>query len=58
MTFMDQPLLKPKEAAEQLGVNAKTIARWCRDGKLAHVKTLGGHRRIPVSEVERLKTLQ
>lgn len=55
---MDQPLLKPKEAAEQLGVNAKTIARWCRDGKLAHVKTLGGHRRIPVSEVERLKTLQ
>lgn len=53
---MNEPeLLTPREAAEQLGVSAKTVSNWCKIGKIAHIRTLGGHRRIPKSEVERIK---
>lgn len=28
-------------------MNPKTVARWCREGRLTAYKTPGGHRRIP-----------
>jgi len=54
---MTQEWFTPAEVATILGVSAKTVARWCREGKVAHTKTLGGHRRIDTKEVDRLKEL-
>ena len=47
-------LYRLKEAAEILGVHPQTLQRWCREGKVRFVKTPGGVRRIPKSEIERL----
>ena len=39
-------LLTAGEVASMFGVDAKTVTRWAKAGKLpAPVKTLGGHRR-------------
>lgn len=46
--------LKPKDAAEMIGVSYPTIKQWIYDGKIKSVKTPGGHHRIPESEIERL----
>lgn len=50
---MDKLLLM-KEACEALGVTTKTIQRWDKEGKIRIVRTPGGRRRIPLSEVERI----
>jgi molybdopterin-binding protein len=42
------------EAAEMLGTRVETLRRWERDGKLATVRTSGGQRRVPSSEIARL----
>ena len=42
------------EAAQQLGVHVSTIQRWDREGKLRVVRTAGGKRRVPESEIQRL----
>lgn len=42
------------QAAEILGVRVETIRRWEREGKLKAVRTEGGQRAIPASEVARL----
>jgi excisionase family DNA binding protein len=34
-------------------VNPKTVTRWARSGKISAVRTLGGHRRYYLSEIER-----
>jgi len=47
------PMLTPATVAGLLGVNPKTVTRWARAGKLASVRTLGGHRRYRASEVKR-----
>jgi excisionase family DNA binding protein len=46
--------LKPKDAAKLIGISYPTIKQWIYDGKIASVKTPGGHHRIPPAEVERL----
>ncbi len=46
--------LKPKDAAEQIGISYPTIKQWIYEGKINSVKTPGGHHRIPETEVERL----
>ncbi|MCD6213383.1 MAG: IS607 family transposase [Candidatus Desulfofervidus sp.] len=43
-----------KEAKELLGVSTKTIQRWDREGKIRVVRTIGGRRRIPESEIKRI----
>lgn len=43
------------EAARQLGVSVDTLRRWDRDGKLRTERDANGRRRVPVSEVERLR---
>ena len=48
-------LLTMKEAKELLGVSTRTIQNWDKEGKINIVRTPGGRRRIPVSEVERLR---
>jgi molybdopterin-binding protein len=42
------------EAAEMLGARVETLRRWERDGKLHTVRTSGGQRRVPGSEIARL----
>jgi putative resolvase len=43
-----------KEAKKLLGVTTRTIQRWDKDGKMRVVRTLGGRRRIPESEIKRI----
>ena len=51
-------LLTTRAAARMLEVGASTVKRWADDGLLAHVRTAGGHRRFPRSEVERFLQAQ
>ena len=44
-------LLTPAEVAAMFRVNAKTVTRWARSGRLSAIKTMGGHRRYRLSEV-------
>ena len=46
--------LRISEAARRLGVCVKTLRRWNAQGKMSCVRTVGGHRRIPLSEIRRL----
>jgi excisionase family DNA binding protein len=48
------PLMTPAEAAAALHVDANTLARWSKTGKLTAVRTPGGHRRYLTSEVARM----
>lgn len=47
------PVLTYKQAAEQLGVSSKTIARMADRGEISKVM-VGGSPRIPRSEIERI----
>jgi len=49
-----EKLYRIKEALEILGVHPKTLRRWAREGKIKVVRTVGGIRRIPESEIRRL----
>ena len=42
------------QAAEAIGVRVETLRRWERDGKLTTVRTSGGQRLVPATEVSRL----
>ncbi len=44
-----------KEAQGLLVVTTKTLQKWDREGKIKMVRTLGGRRRVPCSEIERLR---
>lgn len=44
-------LLLPWEVAQVYRVDPKTVTRWAMDGKMASIKTIGGHRRFKVSVV-------
>ncbi|MDP9389377.1 MAG: helix-turn-helix domain-containing protein [Actinomycetota bacterium] len=46
--------LRVAEVAEMFHVSTKTVVRWASEGKLPHVLTLGGHRRFPRADIERL----
>jgi excisionase family DNA binding protein len=47
-------LLSTGEVARRLRVDPRTVARWSRQGRLASIRTLGGHHRYPQAAVERL----
>ena len=42
------------EAAEALGVSSSTVRRWADTGRIQVVRTTGGHRRFPASELRRI----
>ncbi|MHA1652233.1 MAG: IS607 family transposase [Candidatus Helarchaeota archaeon] len=48
--------LRVAEAARLLGICAKTLHRWNTRGKIRCFRTLGGHRRIPLSEIKRIQS--
>lgn len=43
-----------KEAAKILGVSVRTIQRWDKAGKIRCIRTVGGRRRVPESEIKRI----
>jgi len=43
-----------KEASRLLGVSVRTIQRWDKEGKIRCVRTIGGKRRVPESEIKRI----
>jgi len=45
-------LLKPREAAELLGISFATIKNWILEGKIETIKTPGGHHRIPLASLQ------
>ncbi len=54
LVFENTDLLSMREAAQELGITAMTLHRWCQKGKIQAVK-VGAYRAIPKSEIERLK---
>ena len=46
--------LHTAEVADLLHVSPKTVSRWAKEGKLPFLKTLGGHRRYPETEIREL----
>ncbi len=49
-----EQLLKLPDAALQLGISFPTIKQWIYKKKIRSVQTVGGHHRIPQSEVDKL----
>lgn len=47
-------LLTPAEVAALFRVEPRTVGTWSRNGRLASVRTPGGHRRYRESEVRAL----
>ncbi|HWB37513.1 MAG TPA: BldC family transcriptional regulator [Rugosimonospora sp.] len=47
-------LMTPAEVAALFRVDAKTVTRWAKAGRLQFVMTLGGHRRYLRAHVEAL----
>jgi molybdopterin-binding protein len=50
----NEELLKLREAALDLGISFPTIKQWIYKKKIRTVRTVGGHHRIPQSELDRL----
>jgi len=42
------------EAAQLLNITPTTVIQWVKDGDIRTVKTKGGHRRIPMTEIEKI----
>jgi excisionase family DNA binding protein len=51
---MNHRWIASSDVARILHVSPKTVSRWARDGRLPFIRTLGGHRRYPKVEIERL----
>lgn len=49
----EDPLLRIGDAALQLGISVPTIKQWIYRKKIRSIQTVGGHHRIPQSEVDR-----
>ena len=52
---MTERLYNMSETRILLGVTTRTIQRWDKAGKLRIVRTIGGRRRIPESEIRRIQ---
>lgn len=46
-----------KKAAEELGVSAKTLRRWEKQGKIKAERTKGGHRRYDIRTLRHVKMI-
>ena len=51
---MTDTMVSAGQAARRLGVSPATIQRWVDAGTISAVRTIGGHRRIPASEIRRI----
>ncbi len=46
------------QAADRLGVSPPTLRRWADQGRIGVRRTLGGHRRIPISELPSITPME
>jgi methanogenic corrinoid protein MtbC1 len=46
-------LISPREAAHAIGVSESSLKRWCDQGLFHTVRTVGGHRKLPIADVLR-----
>ncbi|GDY13817.1 DNA-binding protein [Planctomycetota bacterium] len=53
MSGTGQAFLSPRSLATAIGLSESSLKRWIDGGRLAVVRTAGGHRRIPVTEAVR-----
>jgi putative resolvase len=51
---MKQEYITLKKASKILGVTTQTLRNWDNEGKLKVIRTMGGHRRIAMEEVEKI----
>jgi len=49
-----EKLYSMREASEILGVHIRTLQKWDEEGKIRCVRTVGGKRRVPESEIKRI----
>jgi excisionase family DNA binding protein len=49
-----EKMISISEASEILGIGIRTLQQWDKDGKLIAYRTLRGHRRYKLSEIEAL----
>lgn len=49
---MHDPLLKPFQVAEQLGVKTSTVWEWCRSGRLGFIVLSARNYRVRQSSVD------
>jgi excisionase family DNA binding protein len=49
-----EKLYTPAEVARMFRVDPRTVTRWAGAGKLASIRTPGGHRRFKAAEVDKL----
>lgn len=49
-----EQLFTPKQVGLALGVSESSIKRWCDNGRIATIKTAGGHRKITMPAVMQL----
>jgi excisionase family DNA binding protein len=49
-----RPWLTGWQVANRLQVSLTTVARWANQGRLAHRRTLGGHRRYDPELIDQL----
>ena len=49
-----EPLLTPPEVAAVFRVDPRTVGDWLRSGRLASIRTPGGHHRVRESAVRAL----
>jgi excisionase family DNA binding protein len=50
---MDDHSLTPRELAEAIGASESSVRRWVDAGEVRLLRTVGGHRRIPLAEAVR-----
>ena len=48
-----QPRFSPKQVASALQASESSVKRWCDQGAIASVRTVGGHRRITLDGLQR-----
>lgn len=51
---MDHELITISDAARALGITSSKLRRLCNSGKIPFMRTDGGHRRIRMSDIQRL----
>jgi molybdopterin-binding protein len=52
---MTKDFYSPSEAAKTLGISVDTLRRWDRDGRIRTERDRGNRRRVPASEIARLR---
>lgn len=49
----DEELFTPGEVAQLFHVNPKTVSRWLKIGRLAAIRTPGGHHRVRAADLRK-----